>query len=334
MTVRISILMPIKNAGPFLVDCLESICDQDFKDWELIAINDHSTDNSKEILEAFAQKDPRISFQDNYGKGIIDALQQAYNSAKGELIHRMDADDLMTTDKLSTLFEALKKEGRGTIATAKVQYFAEEELSEGFQKYEEWLNEMVDQQDHWEHIYKECVIASPCWMIYREDLDRCEAFKPNRYPEDYDLVFRFYKYGLKVKAVDKVIHLWRDHAERSSRNHKHYQDNSFFTLKLHYFFDLDRDLNRPLLVWGAGPSGKRLAKMLKERKENFKWFSNNPKKHGKEIYGKLMRSFKEIIQIDHPQIIITVAQKKAKKEILNFLHENDLKEKEDFWFFR
>jgi len=326
--------MPVKNAERYLDDCLNSIHQQDFKNWELIAIDDHSEDQSKSILQEWSEKDARIIFHDNLGKGIIEALRFAYSKSKGDLIHRMDADDLMPIHKLETLVQLLTQHGKGHVATGKVKYFAEGGVSDGYLKYEQWLNDLVDHQNHWDQLYQECVIASPCWLIHREDLDGCGAFEPNDYPEDYDLVFRFYQHQLKICTTDQLLHLWRDHSERTSRNHVHYQANSFFALKLKYFFQLDRDPKRPLVIWGAGPKGKRLAKMLKEKGEAFEWISNNPNKHGKDIYGKIMQSYKAIVQQNNPQLIITVAQRNAKKEILSFLHENGLKEKEDFWFFR
>lgn len=334
MKPEVSILMPVKNAGKYLEECLTSIVEQTFTDWELIAVDDHSTDHSRELLKQWSQKDKRILWVQNEGKGIIPALRSAYQVSKGAMIHRMDADDVMTQNKLELLVHKLKAVGRGNVITAKVSYFAADGVSDGYRKYEAWLNQLTEKEKHWEEIYQECVIASPCWLVYRDDFNHCGGFMEDRYPEDYDLVFRFYAGRLKVQSVQEILHLWRDHSERTSRNHPHYQANSFFSLKLHYFFQLDRDSSRPLLVWGAGPKGKILAKLLKKMGVDFKWVSNNPNKHGQDIYGKLMRSFQEIIQIDNPQVIITVAQRKAKKEIITFLHSNDLKEKRDFYFFR
>ncbi len=64
----ISILMPVYNAAPFLEACLDSIVEQSSKDWELIAVNDQSTDTSLEILNKYASKDKRIRVLDNKGK--------------------------------------------------------------------------------------------------------------------------------------------------------------------------------------------------------------------------------------------------------------------------
>jgi glycosyltransferase involved in cell wall biosynthesis len=325
--------MPIKNAEKHLAESIQSIIDQSETNWELLAVDDHSQDGTNKILTNFAQKDQRIKVRINEGEGIIDALKTAYKNSSGKLIHRMDADDLMAKEKLSTLSRVLLQEGKGYIATAKVSYFSDGILQEGYQKYAEWLNRLCDEAAHWKEVYKECVIASPNWLIHKSDLDDCDAFQPNRYPEDYDLVFRFYQKGLKVISADEVSHHWRDHENRSSRKLEVYKDNDFFELKWHYFQSIERNEKRPLLLWGAGRKGKKLAKMWNECSVDYEWVSNNPKKHGKEIYDQILQSYRAIIQKSNPQIVVAVGQIGAKKEIRRFLTSNELKENEDFWFF-
>ena len=329
----VSILMPAKNAGKFLEECLQSIINQSYTQWELLAVDDHSTDNTFKNLVNFSKKDSRIKVFKNKGIGIIPALRTAYENASGEMVTRMDADDIMSKEKLDVLVHFLEKNGRGNVITGKVQYFSDESLSEGYIKYQNWLNSLSEKNTHWKEIYKECVIASPCWMVFKEDLDKCEAFKPNRYPEDYDLVFRFYSNKLKVIASDQILHLWRDHSLRTSRNHAHYAAQSFYELKLHYFLKLEYDIERPIVLWGAGTKGKRMAKLLQKNNIPFTWVSNNPKKHGKEIYEQLMYDFKEIVTKNNPQIIVTVALRNAKSEINKFLVSQDLKQAVDYWFF-
>jgi len=328
----ISIVMPVKNAALYLEACLESILSQSEINWELIAINDHSSDHSMEILQSHESKDAKISVFNNNGNGIIDALRLAYSKTKGNYIHRMDADDLMVKTKLEKLKTILTSRGRGNVATGKVQYFSDNGVSEGYRNYEKWLNNLCENNSHWKEIYKECVIPSPCWLVYREDFEAAGGFNSNIYPEDYDLAFRFYELGLNVLSSNEVLHLWRDHLERSSRNHEHYHQNTFFNIKIHYFLKLSKKANRPLIIWGAGKKGKKLAKILEIEGLDFTWVSNNPNKHGKEIYNKLMQSFRIIVKENRPQILITVAQRNAKKEIIEFLNGQKMSEGLDYYF--
>ena len=163
----ISIVMPIKNAGKHLKDCLNSIINQDYKNWELLAVNDHSSDDTVEILSLYAEEDTRIRFFNNNGSGIINALRLAYSHSTGVYITRMDADDIMPSDKLKKMQTALLSKSN-TLVTGKVKYIADDKLFDGYKAYEDWLNSLVENKSHFAEIYKECVIPSPCWMLKRE----------------------------------------------------------------------------------------------------------------------------------------------------------------------
>src|SRR5687768_4427435 len=99
----ISILIPFRNAEKYLPACLDSICTQTETQWQVLAVNDHSTDNSAQIVQEYAQKDPRFQMLHNPGEGIIAALRAALAQSTGELITRMDADDIMMPTKLAAL---------------------------------------------------------------------------------------------------------------------------------------------------------------------------------------------------------------------------------------
>lgn len=329
----ISILMPVKNTADFLPNCLDSIIQQTEKNWELIAVNDHSTDDSLKILQEYAARDHRIKVFDNDGNGIIAALRVAYKNSKGQLITRMDSDDIMLPKKLAILKKQLLEEDKGHLATGQVQYFSAQELGNGYIKYQNWLNELTEKGTNFHDIYKECVIPSPCWMIHRTDLEKCGAFRHNRYPEDYDLCFRFYENKLKVIPNDQVLHQWRDYPNRTSRTDKNYADNRFLDLKVHYFLKLDYDKRRPLVIWGAGKKGKLIARQLIVEKVDFQWVCNNEKKIGKAIYSQLLLPFNAIKKMNQPQLIISVAGAIPQQEILHYLEKEGLKKGADYYFF-
>ncbi|MFT5305150.1 MAG: glycosyltransferase involved in cell wall biosynthesis, partial [Chitinophagales bacterium] len=110
-TPLISIIMPVKNAGPFLEACLDSIQNQSYKNYELIAINDHSSDNSLEILHNYVHCFASLLVLNNNGLGIIDALKTGYAAQNGQFITRMDADDSMPPKKLEYLLDSLQNAG-------------------------------------------------------------------------------------------------------------------------------------------------------------------------------------------------------------------------------
>ena len=329
----ISILTPFKNTAKFLPECLESICQQTYTNWELIIVDDGSTDQSFNIVSTFAENDSRIQLHKNTSHGIIEALRLAFDYSKGEYITRMDSDDIMCPKKLEVLINQLLSFGRHHIAIGLVHYFNENGIKEGYKNYEAWLNYLTLNGNNYSEIYKECVIPSPNWMIHKEDLITCGAFTPNRYPEDYDLAFRFYKEKIACIPCNKVIHLWRDYKTRTSRIHEHYAENHFIDLKLHYFLQLNYDITRPLVVWGAGKKGKIIAKKIIENNIQFKWICDNPKKIGKHIYEQELYNINYLENLDQPQSIITVANKEAQKEITTYFSKLRMTPMADYFFF-
>ena len=330
----VSIIMAVKDTEPYLPDCLDSIVNQTYDNWELLAVNDHSTDATPEILKAYSEKDARIQFLNSDRPKLIPTLQVGYAQAKGELINRMDSDDIMPLDKIETLVNEWMKYGKGYVIAGGTEHFVEEgEVGDGFLRYERWLNEVARTSTHYQQIYKECVIPSHCWLMHKEDFDAVEAFDPIIYPEDYDLCFRMYRKGLKIIGIDKILHHWRDRSNRISRTWDEYKDNRYFEMKLRFFYEIDRVQNRPLVLWGAGRNGKDMAKLIHSYDDAFFWVCDNEKKIGKDIYGVTMNHFDIIPTLNHPQIMIVVSSPDGKKEIQAKLDDWQKQPVKDYWFF-
>ena len=104
----ISIGIPFFNAEKYLEDAIKSVLAQTFKNWELILVDDGSTDRSLEIAQSFV--DPRIRIiSDGYNRRLPYRLNQIINEAKYDLIARMDADDLMAVDRLEKQVKVLNE---------------------------------------------------------------------------------------------------------------------------------------------------------------------------------------------------------------------------------
>jgi glycosyltransferase involved in cell wall biosynthesis len=99
--IVISVLMCVYNREKYLPAAIESILNQSFRDFEFVIVNDGSTDKSKKILDAFAQRDSRINIiEEPKNVGIIQALTTGIRHCSGKYIARMDSDDLSTPDRL------------------------------------------------------------------------------------------------------------------------------------------------------------------------------------------------------------------------------------------
>ena len=108
--IRLSIIVPIYNAEKYLEQCLKSILTQSFKDFELILVNDGSTDNSLKIIKNFQKNYDNIKLINQKNQGVIQARINGYKATTGEYIGWVDADDFIDCNMYSKMFEYIEKE--------------------------------------------------------------------------------------------------------------------------------------------------------------------------------------------------------------------------------
>lgn len=108
--IKVSVIIPIYNASKYLPDCLNAILSQTLKEIEIICVNDGSTDNSLQILEAFAEKDNRIIVINQENKGAGSARNAGLAIANGAYLSFLDADDFYESDMLECSFNLAAKE--------------------------------------------------------------------------------------------------------------------------------------------------------------------------------------------------------------------------------
>ena len=322
--------MPFKNPGNYFIPCVESILNQSYKNWELIAVNDHSDDGSFQLAQSCANKHTKISVIDSKGDGIIQALRCGYEYSKGDYIHRMDSDDIMPRQKLEKMMEAISPK---SLVTGLVDYFSDDfDLGDGYKKYTTWINQSMKSGDLWKDIYKECPVPSSAWLLHRDDFESVGAFNSSLIPEDYEFSFRLYQSGIKIKIVPEVIHRWRDSTNRTSRMESQYFPENYVDLKVGYFLKIDRNKTIPLVLWGAGKKGKKIARVLLELGENFIWVTDNPLKFGVNIYNQIVRP-RNKINLKNYQQIIAISSPSEQIEVQSILDSLELKNRKNyFWF--
>lgn len=104
---RVSVLMPVHNAGRFLTEAIESVLAQTFEDFEFLVLDDGSTDDSGAIVARYAREDPRIRHVTRSNSGISRSLNELAGLARGAYLARMDADDVCLPDRFRLQVERL-----------------------------------------------------------------------------------------------------------------------------------------------------------------------------------------------------------------------------------
>ena len=124
MDTLISVCIPIYNASLYLRECIDSILSQSYKDFELLIVDDGSTDNSSAIVHSY--NDPRIRLIQN-NHNYIGSLNLLLKEAKGKYIARMDADDRMCPNRLQVQFDYMESHPKVDILGSGMQCFGENE---------------------------------------------------------------------------------------------------------------------------------------------------------------------------------------------------------------
>jgi glycosyltransferase involved in cell wall biosynthesis len=111
---QVSIIMPAHNAAKFIEISIKSVIEQCYTDWQLIVVNDRSSDETPDIVARYAQQDSRILLVNNTSSvgGAFYARNIALEEAKGRYIAFLDSDDIWKPEKLSKQIEAMKSSGR------------------------------------------------------------------------------------------------------------------------------------------------------------------------------------------------------------------------------
>lgn len=115
MSPKISIIMPVYNADRTVSRMIDSIRVQTFQDWELLCVDDGSTDNSGRVLDEYAAKDPRIHVIHKTNGGVSAARQLGLDNASGEYTIHADSDDWVEPDMLEELYKKAEKENADVI---------------------------------------------------------------------------------------------------------------------------------------------------------------------------------------------------------------------------
>lgn len=125
MTTKFSLIIPVYNVAPFLRKCLDSIINQEFKDWEAVLVDDGSNDGSGAICDEYAACDVRFRVFHKPNGGVSSARNMALDNARGEWIWFVDSDDWIATDALGSLNNGITRQQNCDLLLFGIRYFNE-----------------------------------------------------------------------------------------------------------------------------------------------------------------------------------------------------------------
>ena len=332
----VSVLLPCYNASETLEESLISIKNQTYPDFEVICVDDGSTDGTTDLLKNWCQNDPRFIFVPIGHSGVIEAANTGLTFCRGEIVVRMDADDRCHPDRIKLQRDYLVKNPEVAVVGSLVKGFPAGQIGEGFQIYYEWLNSLITHEDISREIFVESPIANPCATFRKEWMDKLGGYQDKGWPEDYDLWLRFYIAGARFAKIPKVLLEWREHPDRLTHQDSRYSVENFLRAKAHYIAKgpaKDRDA---VLVWGAGMTGRRLSKhLVREELPLVAFIEVDEKKIGNTRRGKPIIGVGELMgeweKHQNPILLTAVRARSAGPLIKAQLDELKLIEGKDWW---
>jgi glycosyltransferase involved in cell wall biosynthesis len=251
----ISIVMPVRNAAARLPVALESIRAQSFTDWELVVVDDGSTDETPLVLRAAAAADARIRLQSQPALGIAAALQRGCAAARGAVIARMDADDWMAPQRLRRQLDFLERHPHIGLVSCQVRHGGDPTTQSGYAAHVAWLNSLRTPEAIALRRFVDSPVAHPSVMFRRELLAQHGGYAAGDFPEDYELWLRWMDAGVQCGKVAEELLQWNDPPDRLSRTEARYRPEAFYRLKSGYLARwLRRHVapGREVWLWGAG----------------------------------------------------------------------------------
>ena len=296
MTPAISVLLPVHDGADTLDRALASIRGQTRADWEVVAVDDGSTDATAALLGAAARADPRIRVVAPGRVGLVAALNAGLAAARGPFIARMDADDESHPERLAAQAAFLEAHADIGLVGCGVAFGGDRTANQGYALHVDWINALVTPEAIARNRFVESPLAHPSVMFRRELVAVHGGYQAGDFPEDYELWLRWLAAGVRMAKVPRPLLIWHDPPTRLSRTDRRYDGEAFFRLKAGHVarWLADRGVTagrggapgRPVWVWGAGrPTRQRAAHLGGHGVEIAGYVDVDPKKTGRSVGG-------------------------------------------------
>lgn len=232
--MKLSIIVPVYNIAQYLNGCVQSVLTQSFQDWELVLVDDGSTDQSPALCEEWAKKDQRIRVVHKTNGGLSDARNAGLLEAKGEYIHFLDGDDYYVSDNvLQTLMEQVEQyQYLDTLLYCRVDKYEDTGKENKERPYDaDFINQSSSTTIIFEHLLRtQRFNMSACFQILRREflMDNQIFFEKGLLSEDVDWSMALWQHLKTVKAINCYGYCYRHRSASitttlSIRNYQSYQ---------------------------------------------------------------------------------------------------------------
>ncbi|MBE2251073.1 MAG: glycosyltransferase [Myxococcus sp.] len=330
MAPKVSVLLPARDAGATVDAAIASVLGQTFGDFELLAIDDGSADDTGARLAGWARRDARVRVLKTGGVGLVGALALGLEAATGALLARMDADDVSLPERFARSVARLEAEpALSGVGTGVEIVRHDRPPSPGLVSYGRWLSSLTTPARLFADSLVESPLCHPSVMLRREALVDAGGWRDGDFPEDWELWLRLLQRGAKLVCLPEVLHRWTDHDGRLTRTDQRYRRDRHTRLRARVL--RQRLEGRPLAIWGAGERGIALCRALQALGAHVERFVDvNPRKLGQRIHGARVVFPHDLGPPGDEHVIASVGAQGARAEIRAFLDSREFVEGQHF----
>jgi glycosyltransferase involved in cell wall biosynthesis len=323
--------MPVRNEESHLPAALSSIFSQTFTDWELVAVDDGSTDATRHVLEEAARREPRMRILSTGGKGLVKALNLGLDACSGRLVARMDGDDICHPSRLRVQSDFLEKNPDVALVACSFRHFPRSGLGSGMLAYEEWQNSLDSHEAILRDLYVESPFVHPTVMFRKKEIDSAGMYCDCGWPEDYDLWLRLAIRGERFARLPQKLLFWRERPERATRTQPEYSAEAFRACKAHHLRRSFLKEAEEVVLAGAGLEGRAWARaLMREGIAVRAWIDVDPKKIGRTLHGAPVVSCRNYRPDNDAFVLGTVGTRGARRHLRTWALEAGLDEGMNF----
>lgn len=327
----ISVILPVYNAEQSIKQAVDSILSQTNCAFELLIVDNASTDATSDIIHELAASDNRIKLFFEKQQGISYALNKGLREAQGKYIARMDADDISLPHRLEKQYTFLEANPEIGLISGLIKFSSSVNETNGYEAYVEQLNSWKTENDILRYRFVESPFAHPSVMYRKSLIDDFGYYSTDKIPEDYELWLRWMEHGISMHKLDDFVLQWNDSPNRLTRIHENCTPAAIDQVRYRYlanWMQANNILSKPIYIWGGGKLSVDKTKLL----ESFINISiagiidikTNPDSPIPHIH------FSELPSVGEIFIISMVSNRGRYLEIEQYLESKDYKQGVDF----
>ena len=230
--MKISIIIPVLNSDKYLKKCLNSIFNQEYKNFEVIVVDGFSTDNTNDILKEYQSLHENLLIVHRKPCGEPDAINAGIELSNGEIVAFIDSDDIYYQDAFTKIVDYFLRHEKVSLVYGKANIIDSDgknirnmitEAKKPFQILNaQWLLLLLD------------YIVQPTVFMKRDMMNKIGLFNSDKLVTDYEYWLRSYSKGYKFGFVDEKIADYRAHSDTMSSRYQTDQINDAYKWKRHY----------------------------------------------------------------------------------------------------